>query len=250
MKTLNIIFFIFALVSSSGLCFASGTRFTPEEKTSLFRTAEENTKLLSKDGSDDFQIKEVKNILDENLNQLLKLGAISKAELARFNAVFEKKYKGVQQTNKKDIASFLKIEFDKINSDPIAQLHESCMSNYLCRGNATCTVVNADHTGIGSCISEKSKQQCASDIECCSNKCSNKKCVLNRMCLKCSTTKISKEAPECCPGLQNVNGTCDPGLYFVPPEINVPKEYLGYDTYLIILENETRRRNKAFKRRA
>jgi len=33
-------------------------------------------------------------------------------------------------------------------------------------------------------------------------------------------------------------------------KINVPKEYLGYDTYLIILENETRRRNKAFKRRA
>ena len=33
-------------------------------------------------------------------------------------------------------------------------------------------------------------------------------------------------------------------------KINVPKEYLGYETYLVILENETRRRSKAFKRRA
>ena len=33
-------------------------------------------------------------------------------------------------------------------------------------------------------------------------------------------------------------------------KINVPKEYLGYETYLVILENETGRRSKAFKRRA
>ncbi len=33
-------------------------------------------------------------------------------------------------------------------------------------------------------------------------------------------------------------------------KINVPREYLGYETYLVILENETRRRSKAFKRRA
>lgn len=33
-------------------------------------------------------------------------------------------------------------------------------------------------------------------------------------------------------------------------KINVPKEYLGYDTYLVILENETERRSKSLKRRA
>jgi len=33
-------------------------------------------------------------------------------------------------------------------------------------------------------------------------------------------------------------------------KINVPKEYLGSDAYLIILENESGRRSKAAKRRA
>ena len=28
-------------------------------------------------------------------------------------------------------------------------------------------------------------------------------------------------------------------------KINVPKEYLGYDTYLVILENGTKKRSKA-----
>jgi putative transposon-encoded protein len=32
-------------------------------------------------------------------------------------------------------------------------------------------------------------------------------------------------------------------------KVNVPKEYLGSNAYLIILENESRRRSKAFKRR-
>lgn len=32
-------------------------------------------------------------------------------------------------------------------------------------------------------------------------------------------------------------------------KVNVPKEYLGYDAYLIILENESGRRSKTAKRR-
>jgi putative transposon-encoded protein len=32
-------------------------------------------------------------------------------------------------------------------------------------------------------------------------------------------------------------------------KINVPKEYLGYETYLVILENGTKKRGGAFKRR-
>jgi len=33
-------------------------------------------------------------------------------------------------------------------------------------------------------------------------------------------------------------------------KVNCPKEYLGYDAYLVILENETGRRSKTFKKRA
>ena len=32
-------------------------------------------------------------------------------------------------------------------------------------------------------------------------------------------------------------------------KVNVPKEYLGYDTYLVILENGTKKRGKAIARR-
>ena len=32
-------------------------------------------------------------------------------------------------------------------------------------------------------------------------------------------------------------------------KINVPKEYLGYDTYLVILENGTKKRGRISKRR-
>ncbi|MFH1710869.1 MAG: DUF2080 family transposase-associated protein [Nanoarchaeota archaeon] len=32
-------------------------------------------------------------------------------------------------------------------------------------------------------------------------------------------------------------------------KVNCPKEYLGYDSYLVILENESRRRGKTSKRR-
>ena len=32
-------------------------------------------------------------------------------------------------------------------------------------------------------------------------------------------------------------------------KINVPKEYLGYDTYLVILENGTKKRGRTSKRR-
>ena len=32
-------------------------------------------------------------------------------------------------------------------------------------------------------------------------------------------------------------------------KINVPKEYLGYDTYLVILENGTKKRDKVIARR-
>ena len=33
-------------------------------------------------------------------------------------------------------------------------------------------------------------------------------------------------------------------------KINVPKEYLGYDTYLVILENGTKKRGRVSKRRS
>ena len=33
-------------------------------------------------------------------------------------------------------------------------------------------------------------------------------------------------------------------------KVNVPKEYLGYDTYLIILENEPRRKNKRIRKKS
>ncbi|MBD64507.1 MAG: hypothetical protein CME62_04835 [Halobacteriovoraceae bacterium] len=75
-------------------------------------------------------------------------------------------------------------------------------------GEGSCTRVNIDSTGLGQCKTDE--LSCSNNNECCSGKCSNKKCVANYLCQKCAPNG-AKPAPgeKCCSGyLDSTSGKC------------------------------------------
>lgn len=104
---------------------------------------------------------------------------------------------------------------------PLA-LGQSCSKNPVC-SIGLCAEYNANTIGIGEC-SEKGKT-CKQNSDCCSNSCTNNKCVTSFVCKNCASngSKAGKDK-SCCEGLYpDENQICIPDLPpVIPPQVHVP----------------------------
>ena len=100
---------------------------------------------------------------------------------------------------------------------PVA-LGQSCMDNPICAAG-TCSLYDSKTLGIGECTDNGAS--CKQNTECCSNSCSNNKCVMSRVCKDCTSNgKKAEHGKKCCEGLyRNEEGMCIPDL----PPVVIPQ---------------------------
>lgn len=101
-------------------------------------------------------------------------------------------------------------------------LGQSCMNDPVC-SVGKCLEYNSETSGIGECSERGSS--CKKNIDCCSNSCSNNKCVTSFVCKDCVKNGYKPaNGKKCCEGLyKNEKGMCVPDL----PPIVMPQVRLN-----------------------
>lgn len=96
---------------------------------------------------------------------------------------------------------------------PIADKKPCFHGKSVCAYPGICQDFNQNTANIGECFSPD--QKCKENVECCSNKCSRGKCVVNNVCKICASQgEKPGNGRRCCEGHYEYKGTC---LIDVPP---------------------------------
>jgi hypothetical protein len=94
---------------------------------------------------------------------------------------------------------------------------ECDIDNPYCR-DGRCVNINYNSSNVSECTVNRNGAACSTNLDCCSDKCEDNKCVPKRMCLDCyERGETPPEGKSCCPGLlKGIDGHCIPDF---PPFI-------------------------------